>query len=74
MGTKRTGIPCYDKAGPDEKLFVLRGQDPATPDAIRAWAAKASALGHRKEKVREALEYADEIERDQAAGHMKRPD
>lgn len=62
MTTKKTGIKCYDNAADDEPLFVLRAVDPATPEAIRAWANEANGLGHRADKVREAMNYADEIE------------
>lgn len=74
-GTKATGVACYEKAADDEPLFVLRGTDPATPNAIRAWAAEAMMVGHRQEKVDGALEHADEIERWQLANadRVKRP-
>lgn len=39
MATKRTGVPCYDKAGEDEPLFVLRATDKFGPQVIRYWAA-----------------------------------
>jgi hypothetical protein len=73
--TKKTGIACYDKAADDEPLFVLRGTDPATPNAIRAWAAEATLVGHRQEKIDGALEHADEIDRWQLANpeRMKVP-
>jgi hypothetical protein len=76
MGTKNTGIKCYDNAAPDEPLFVLRASDPATPHAIRAWAQQAVDVGHRSVKINEAFEYAREIEAWQAANpeRMKKPD
>lgn len=76
LGTKEAGVACYDKAAPDEPLFVLRGSDPAAPAAIRAWAMQAREVGHREEKVQGALEHAREIEAWQAEnpGRVKRPD
>lgn len=75
IGTKKTGVPCYDKAADDEPLFVLRGSDPATPTAIRMWAMKAAEVGHREEKVQGALDHAREIEEWQAANpdRVKKP-
>ena len=74
--TKKTGIQCYDKAADDEPLFVLRATDPATPNAVRAWAAEARLVGHRSEKCDHAMDYADEIEEWQSANpdRMKVPD
>jgi hypothetical protein len=60
--TKKTGVPCYDKAADDEPIFVLRGVDPATPGTIRCWAALAREAGHRDEKVHGAIDHAAEIE------------
>lgn len=76
MSTKQTGIKCYDNAAYDEPLFVLRAVDPATPAAIRAWAAEAIKLGHRAGKVSQAVMYAEEIEAWQKANpeRMKEPD
>lgn len=65
--TKATGVPCYDKAAPDEPLFVLRAADPCAADTVRDWAARAASAGHRAEKVRGALQDADDIEAWQAA-------
>lgn len=74
--TKATGVPCYDKAAPDEPLFVIRPTDPAAADAIRDWAYRAQAIGHRAEKVAGALKDADDVEAWQRANpdRVKRPD
>lgn len=39
MGTKNNPgkYDCYDKADPDEPLFVLRAKDPTAPDLVRLW-------------------------------------
>ena len=34
MSRKRDGVPCYDKAEPDEPIFVLRSQDLIAPDVV----------------------------------------
>lgn len=73
--TKKTGVPCYDKAADDEPLFVLRASDPAAAAAVRAWAWQARAVGHRDEKIRGAFQDAADIEAWQAANpdRVKRP-
>ena len=37
MATKRTGDACYEKADPDEPIFVLRAQDVLAPWLVRLW-------------------------------------
>lgn len=39
MGTKANPgkYDCYDKAGPDEPLFVLRANDPMAPMVVKFW-------------------------------------
>jgi len=74
MATKRTGIPCYDKAGQDEPLFVLRAQDTLAPEIIREWAYRAKALGTPDEKVEQARRDADAMEDWQIANAKKIPD
>lgn len=39
MATKRTGVPCYDKADADEPIFVLRSTDKFAPQVVRYWAS-----------------------------------
>lgn len=45
MATKAQGVKCYNKAGPNEELFVLRGQDELAPEVVRYWAWLASKRG-----------------------------
>lgn len=71
--TKRTGIPCYDKAHFDEPLFVLKASDPASVHAIREWAKRAEELGHRKSKVDGAMQDAVDFEEWQALYGTKTP-
>lgn len=74
MATKKTGIPCYDKAALDEPLFVLRAQDMLAPEIIREWAYRAKALGTPDEKVEQARRDADAMEDWQIANAKKIPD
>lgn len=61
MATKKTGVPCYDKAAPDEPIFVIRAQDELSEEVVRIWAVMAEMKGVNKEKVSEALKLADEM-------------
>jgi hypothetical protein len=74
--TKKTGVPCYDKAADDEPLFVLRASDPSAAATIRAWAFQASNDGHRHEKIVGALQDAADFVEWQKANpdRVKRPD
>ncbi len=74
MATKTEGVPCYDKAAPDEPVFVLRGQDVLAPEIIREWAYRAQMLGTPVAKVVEAQALADKIEEWQIANQKKVPD
>ncbi len=56
MATKATGCSCYDKAAPDEPIFVLRAKDVLAPSVVRDWAYKALLAGTPLAKVKEALE------------------
>lgn len=73
MATKRNGVPCYDKAGIDEPLFVLRSTDALAPEIVREWAYRAQAAGTPAEKVEEARRTADAIEDWQIANGKKVP-
>jgi hypothetical protein len=42
MATKREGVACYDKAGIDEELFVMRAQDQLAPAVVEYWAYLAA--------------------------------
>ena len=73
--TKETGVPCYDKAAPDEPLFVLRAADPCAAAAIRAWANEAKRAGHRASKVDGAMQDAIDFElwQNENPGRVKTP-
>jgi len=58
MATKRNGVPCYDKAGLDEPIFVLRAQDVLADEVVAFWASRARENGVSAEKIREARECA----------------
>ena len=63
MSTKRKGDSCYDKAGEDEPIFVLRAQDALASRVVRYWASLARDHNCPGEKVDEALNLADDIDR-----------
>jgi hypothetical protein len=62
MSTKRNGVACYDKAGEDEPLFVLRAQDRLSADLVRIWALRAEQGGTKPEIVEEARRVAAEMD------------
>lgn len=62
MSTKREGVRCYDRAGIDEPLFVLRAQDRLAAGLVRRWAELAEAGGTKPEIVAEARECADKMD------------
>ena len=74
MGTKREGDVCYEKAGIDEPIFVLRAQDKTAPGFVRAWANFAEALGCTPSKVAEARALADRMEEWAEENGGKAPD
>jgi hypothetical protein len=56
---------CFNKAGDNERLFVMLARDPAAPVAIRAWIAERIRLGKNSpgdEQIREAHECANLME------------
>lgn len=57
MGTKATGIKCYDKAAPNEELFVLRAQDESSPEIVLEWVRRNFKTAPN-EKLRDAFECA----------------
>lgn len=61
MGTKNDPgtYDCYDKAEPDEPMFVLLGRDPLAPALVEEWAAARHNSEPDDPKVAEALECAD---------------
>lgn len=62
MATKRQGVACYDKAGQDEPLFVLRAQDVLAAPTVRFWAALAAGGGTDPQVIQEAFDCADQME------------
>jgi hypothetical protein len=74
MATKRSGIPCYDKADADEPLFVLRSTDMLAPEMVREWAYRAMVAGTPIEKVQQARRDADAMEDWQIKNSKKVPD
>ena len=68
---------CYEDAGPDEPLFVLRSTDRSAPDTVRHWAdmyelrkqldnsvgdGPGELTARQQEKVDEARECASAME------------
>lgn len=53
---------CFNRAEPDEPIFVLRSSDPIGPQTVRLWATMAT-LSHSAAKVEEAMMFADEMEK-----------
>lgn len=74
MATKNTGVPCYDKAGGDEPIFVLRAQDKLAPEIVLQWADQAARSGASPDKIREAIKLADEMIEWQGKNNCKIPD
>jgi len=64
MGTKNEPgkFDCYDKAEPDEPMFVLLARDPLAPVLVAQWADLAEAQGTDQDKVLEALDCAAKME------------
>lgn len=62
MSTKREGVSCYDKAGLDEPLFVLRAQDRLAAIVVRFWANLAEEGGTKPEIVAEARSCANQMD------------
>jgi hypothetical protein len=63
MGTKNNpgAWDCYEKAGPDEPMFVLLARDPLACGLVRLWAQRALQV-HGPEKAAEALACAGAME------------
>lgn len=56
MGTKNNPgqHDCYDKADPDEPMFVLLARDPLAPILVELWASMREHLAGNPAKVKEA--------------------
>jgi len=79
MGTKAEetapgATGCLAKAAGDEPLFILRAKDMLAPGVVRVWVHYARASGVPEEKLNEALELAERMERWQAKHGKKVPD
>ncbi len=63
MGTKLNPgeYDCYEKAEPDEPMFILLARDPLAPSLIHIWANMREDLGKDPEKTAEARAIADEM-------------
>lgn len=61
MGTKASpgAFDCYDKAEPDEPMFVLLARDPDAPLLVLLWARIRRRAGEDPDKVAEAEACAD---------------
>lgn len=57
MASKLEGNPSYDKAAPDEPLFVLRAQDLSSPQVVLEW-IRLNIETAPHSKLREAFECA----------------
>jgi hypothetical protein len=58
----------------DEPVFLLRGQDPAAANAVRAYARLARALGSDPEMCNRIMQWADEMEQYAATKQHGVPD
>lgn len=68
-------IQCPDNLIPvDEPVFLLRGQDPAAPGALEAWASLAELKGASDEMVASARLHASVMREWQQEHGSKVPD
>jgi hypothetical protein len=60
MATKNNPgeFDCYEKAAPDEPMFILLGRDPMAPYLVELWASMREADGEDPAKVLEARQCA----------------
>ena len=66
MGTKQQPgkFDCYDKAEPDEPMFILLARDPVAPVLVRLWEELRNLRGLRDDdKGKEANDCAIAMER-----------
>lgn len=64
----------WNKAKPDEPVFIIRGQDAVAAQAILDWAMRAQMAGASAEKVAYARIFAGEVREWQAVRGTKIPD
>jgi hypothetical protein len=53
---------CYDRADPEEPIFVLRANDPLAPEIVREWARSYSKSCLDPKKFASALDCANQME------------
>jgi hypothetical protein len=56
---------CWNKAGADERIFILLERDESFPAAVRAWAQERIRRGTnnlKDAKIQEALDLAAQVE------------
>lgn len=65
MGTKSNPgkYDCYAKAESDEPMFILLARDPHAPVLVRFWADWQAADGKSPEKIKEALDCANAMQK-----------
>ena len=58
MGTKNDpgDFDCYEKAEPDEPMFVILARDPVAPLVVRHWALLRELRGLNKTEDKQVLE------------------
>ena len=59
---------CWNRAKPDEAVFVLLGRDACAPGAVRDWCARRIAAGKNKPddpQITEAFWWATRVEQEQ---------
>lgn len=57
---------CWNKAKPDELVFILLGRDPAAATTVREWCVERKFLGLNQStdpKIIEALQWADAVDK-----------
>lgn len=60
MGTKNEGDSCYEKALPDEPMFVLLARDEQAPRLVRNWADDRRAAIAQGDKPKSDMAQVDE--------------
>lgn len=67
---------CWNRARPDQFVFVLLDHDVTTPGTIRDWVNRRIKAGKNKDvndpQIAEALALADQIEKEQRAQALKK--
>ena len=62
------------KVHPNEPIFVLRARDITAPAIVRVWCALAAQSGTNRDKIDEALKWADVMIEWQRLHGCKSPD